>query len=79
MTSSDNSLVSYSYTDLHEQVLQYIVRSSMSRCETDKQHSSWKFVKGDTEFVRCFQEVARGEWGEEGGTLLADMVSRLPY
>jgi hypothetical protein len=38
-----------------------------------------EFVKGDKEFVRCFQEVARGEWGEEGGTLLADMVSRLPY
>jgi hypothetical protein len=79
MTSADISLVSYTYTDLHEQVLQYIVSSSMSECSADDQHSSWKFVKGDKEFVRCFQEVARGEWGEEGGTLLADMVSRLPY
>ena len=74
------SLVSYSYTDLHEQVLQYIVSFSISTgSKVDDQHSSWKFVKGDKEFVRCFQEVARGEWGEEGGTLLADMVSRLPY
>jgi len=78
--SADDSLVSYSYTDLHEQVLQYIVSPSTSNeCQADDKHSSWKFVKGDKEFVRCFQEVARGEWGEEGGTLLADMVARLPY
>lgn len=79
MISADDSLVSYSYTDLHEQVLQYIVSCPMCPRQADNQHSSWKFVKGDKEFVRCFQEVARGEWGEEGGTLLADMVSRLPY
>lgn len=71
-------MASYSYTDLHEQVLQYIV-SPPDPAGADEQHSAWKFVKGDKEFVRCFQEVARGEWGEEGGTLLADMVSRLPY
>lgn len=44
-----------------------------------RQHNEWKAVKQDGEFVRCFQEVARGVWGEEGGTILADMVARLPY